>query len=139
MADSCRVLIVDDHPINVEILKELLEDEYTLAMASSGEEAMAIAPDFVPDLVLLDVMLPGIDGYETCRRLRGIPTLGHTKIILLSARTMPEERARGYEAGADDFLSKPFMFEQLMATVHAALGGTEARSPGDRPAPAGRQ
>src|SRR5467141_3561037 len=116
-----RILIVDDHPTNIDVLQEFLSDDYVLATATSGEEALALAPDFQPALILLDVMMPGIDGYETCRRIRTTPALRHTKIILVSARAMVEERLRGYEAGADDYITKPFEKHELRAKVHAYL------------------
>ncbi len=121
MQQSDRILIVDDHPINIEILEELLEDDYQLATATSGEEALAIAPTFTPALILLDVMMPGIDGYETCRRIRATPDLSHTKIIMVSAKAMDSEQRQGYEAGADDYVTKPFNKHDLLTKVHAFL------------------
>ena len=63
-----RILLVDDHPTNIAVLREILSDDYVLAAATSGEAALVLAPDFQPALILLDIMMPGIDGYETCRR-----------------------------------------------------------------------
>ena len=117
MSQLSRLLIVDDHPTNIFCLKELLEDDYQLTTAMSGEEALALAPVCRPDLVLLDVMMPGIDGYETCRRLRALPELHHTKILMVSARAMLQERMQGYEAGADDYIVKPFEEEELLAKI----------------------
>jgi two-component system sensor histidine kinase/response regulator len=116
-----RILIVDDHPNNVALLEELLGDDYQLQAAMSGEEALAVAPDFRPSLILLDIMMPGIDGYETCRRLRALATLRHAKIIMVSAKAMVEERLRGYEAGADDYVTKPFDAEEFLAKVRVYL------------------
>lgn len=116
-----RILIVDDHPNNVALLEELLGDDYQLQVAMSGEEALAVAPDFQPSLILLDIMMPGIDGYETCRRLRALPTLRHAKIIMVSAKAMVEERLRGYKAGADDYVTKPFEAEEFLAKVRVYL------------------
>jgi two-component system sensor histidine kinase/response regulator len=116
-----RILIVDDNPTNVVILEEMLDDKYQLATAASGEEALAIVSDFRPDLILLDLMMPGIDGYETCRRIRASPALCHTKIIMVSAKAMVEERLQGYEAGADDYVVKPFEVEELLAKVRVYL------------------
>ena len=70
---AARILIVDDNPVNLAVFEELLEEDYETLSVESGEQAMAVAPDFEPDLVLLDVMMPGIDGYETCRRIRKRP------------------------------------------------------------------
>lgn len=116
-----RVLIVDDHPANVVLLEDILGEEYALATASSGEEALAIAPTFRPTVILLDIMMPGIDGYETCQRIRALAALRHTKIIMVSAKAMVEERLRGYEAGADDYITKPFDEEELLAKVRVYM------------------
>lgn len=116
-----RILIVDDHPTNLAILQEILSDDYLLAAATSGEEALALAPDFQPALILLDIMMPGIDGYEMCRRIRAFPALRHTKIIMVSAKGMLSERLQGYAAGADDYITKPFDAEELLAKVRVYL------------------
>lgn len=116
-----RILIVDDYPNNVMILEDVLGDDYTLATAASGEEALILAETFRPSLILLDIMMPGIDGYETCRRLRSSPSLRHTKIMMVSAKAMVTERLEGYEAGADDYITKPFDFEELREKVRVYL------------------
>jgi len=121
MHRQTHILIVDDHPTNVAVLEEILGEHYTLKTASCGEEALAIAPDFQPALILLDIMMPGIGGYETCRQLRAHPTLRHTKIIMVSARALVSERLQGYEAGAHDYITKPFDEEELMAKVRVYL------------------
>ena len=117
-----RILIVDDNPINVEILEEALLDEgYYLETAASGEEALEIAPDFHPALILLDVMMPGIGGYETCRRIRANLSLRHIKIIMVSAKALISERMQGFEAGADDYITKPFDIEEFLAKVRVYM------------------
>lgn len=116
-----RVLVVDDDPFNVSILRELLEDEYQLAFAESGDGALQEAERFRPDLILLDIMMPGMDGYETCRKLRANPKLRYSKIVLVSAKAMLVERLKGYEAGADDFVTKPFDHAELLAKVKVFL------------------
>ena len=121
MSSSSRILIVDDYPDNVEILEGVLCKDYQLATANSGEEALAIAPSFRPDLILLDVMMPGMDGYDSCRQLRALMSLQHTKIVMVSAKAMASERLKGYEAGADDYITKPFDVEELRAKVHVYL------------------
>ncbi|MGH9361080.1 MAG: response regulator, partial [Thermoanaerobaculia bacterium] len=116
-----RILVVDDDPINVCILEEILAEQYELATAGNGEEALEKAPAFKPDLVLLDIMMPGIDGYEVCRRLKSNPRLRDAKVILVSAKAMLSERLEGYESGADDYLTKPFDDAELMAKVRVFL------------------
>ena len=93
-----RILIVDDNPMNVSLLEDILGDEYEhIATAGSGEEALDVAERFHPTLILLDIMMPGIDGYETCRRLRNNSDLKYVKIVLVSAKAMVSERLQGYE------------------------------------------
>ncbi len=116
-----RILIVDDNPTNVAIVEELLGDSYVLAVAQDGEQALEMVPQFNPDLVLLDIMMPGIDGYEVCRRLRRDPNYRFVKIVLVSAKAMTDERLRGYEVGADDYVTKPFVAEELQAKVRVFL------------------
>ncbi len=109
-----KILIIEDTPSNVKILRLSLEDDNSLEAAASGEEALEIAPRFKPDIILLDIMMPGIDGYETCRRLRALPELKDTKIIMVSAKILDEDIRQSYAAGADDFLGKPFTKEELL-------------------------
>ena len=116
-----RILLVDDHEDNIEILEDTLGDNYPLAVAKSGEEALTQAERFRPALILLDIMMPGIDGYETCRQLRMMPQLRHTKIVMVSAKAMARERLKGYEAGADDYIAKPFDLDELRAKVRVYL------------------
>ncbi len=116
-----RILLVDDHPGNLEILEDVLGDDYEIATAAFGEEALALTQTFRPALILLDIMMPGIDGYETCRRLRATPSLRHTKIMMVSAKAMVSERLQGYEAGAADYMTKPFDLEELREKVQVYL------------------
>jgi len=121
MARQHRILAVDDNATNIAVMKEILARTYLLETAANGEEALAKAAVFKPDLVLLDIMMPGINGYEVCRKLRNDPTLCHIKIIMVSAKAMIQERLQGYEAGADDYLTKPFDTEELQAKVKVYL------------------
>jgi two-component system sensor histidine kinase/response regulator len=116
-----KILIVDDNATNIAILEEILSEEYDLASASTGETSLEIASAFQPDLILLDIMMPGINGYETCRRIRANTTLHHTKIIMVSAKAMLSERLQGYEAGADDYITKPFEEDELLAKVRVYM------------------
>ena len=113
MLRNPRILIVDDHPTNIAILEEILGKYYTLKTAACGEEALTIALDFKPALILLDIMMPGIGGYETCRRIRTHPALRHIKIIMVSARALVTERLQGYEAGAETISPSPLMKRNL--------------------------
>ncbi len=121
-----RILIVDDSPVNVDILVELLEDEFELATAETGEDALRQLPSFAPDIVLLDIMMPGIDGYETCRRIKAGPLGPFTQVILVSGKGSTEERLEGYQAGADDYIVKPFDHDELLAKLAVQLRLREA-------------
>ncbi len=119
-ADQTRasVLIADDDPVAMLMLKLLLESKgYQLGFADTGHEALRQAHAMRPDLVLLDVRMPDLDGYEVCRRLRADPILADVPVIMLTALTDREARIRGIEAGADDFVSKPFDQIELAARV----------------------
>jgi two-component system NtrC family sensor kinase len=116
-ADS-TVLIVDDEPAMCEVLERLLVAEgHKVAFASSGAEALTLAGELVPDLVLLDVIMPHMDGFEVCRRLRADPLLAEVPVIMITALDDRNSRLMGIEAGADDFISKPFDDVELLARV----------------------
>jgi len=115
-----RILIVDDEPNIVVSLEFLLTQAgYELAIAGDGETALRLNDDFDPHLVLLDVMLPGIDGFEVCRRLHERPR--RPKIVLLTARGRDAERLKGLDLGADLYVTKPFSTRELLAQVAALL------------------
>jgi signal transduction histidine kinase len=116
-----KILVVDDDPLNLEILEEILSEKYVVRVADTGENAIQILPDFNPDLMLLDIMMPGIDGYEVCRRVRADHRYYLLKIILVSGKSMLEERLQGYDAGADDYIVKPFVDEELEAKIRVFL------------------
>ncbi|MCA8954861.1 MAG: hybrid sensor histidine kinase/response regulator [Planctomycetes bacterium] len=115
------ILAVDDNEVNLEILREILDDDFELRTANCGEEALALMAERSPELVLLDIMMPGIDGYEVCERIRSDPRQRYVKVILVSARGMTSERLRGYKAGANDYVVKPFDKEELLAKIHVFL------------------
>lgn len=120
-----RVLIVEDEPNIVVSLEFLLDHEgYEVEVATSGTEALERVASFRPDLVLLDVMLPGLDGFEVCRALRSRPDV--PKIILLTARGREAERLKGLDLGADLYVTKPFSTRQLIADIRACLGAGDA-------------
>ncbi|MCP4751576.1 MAG: hybrid sensor histidine kinase/response regulator [Proteobacteria bacterium] len=121
MQAGYKILVVDDIDENIELLEGILEDEYILATVKSGEEALAKLPAFRPDLILLDVTMPGMDGYEVCLKIREDQRYRYIKIILVTAKSMVEERLHGYEVGADDYVTKPFVAGELVAKIKVFL------------------
>ena len=118
MSHTPHVLIVDDEPAGRETIAALLvAEDYDLAFAGSGAEALEHAAAFTPDVILLDVMMPGLDGFEVCRRLRADPRLAEVPIIMVTALDDHDSRLQGIESGADDFVSKPFDRAELRARV----------------------
>lgn len=122
---STRILIVDDDPLNIRIVKRVLsseaEEPYELATAQDGPEALRKVKEFRPDLIILDVMMPGMDGYEVCQRLRQDPETAHVLVLLLTTHGSVESRIKGFQAGADDFLTKPFHPAELTSRIQALL------------------
>jgi phosphoserine phosphatase RsbU/P len=118
---ECRVLIVDDVKANVDILVEALRGQYKLSIALDGENALRNIEKNLPDLVLLDIVMPGIDGYEVCRRLRASEQTREIPIMFLSALEDVKDKARGFELGANDYLTKPFEILEVQARVRSLL------------------
>ncbi|GAP93989.1 hybrid sensor histidine kinase/response regulator [Leptolyngbya sp. NIES-2104] len=116
-----RILVVDDTPDNCLLIQAILQDEgYQVELADSGKEALRLIEQSPPDLVLLDVMMPGMDGYEVTRRIRANPALPFMPILLTTAYDQPSV-AQGLDTGADDFIRKPVHFDELLARVRALL------------------
>ncbi|MBP0443948.1 PleD family two-component system response regulator [Roseomonas sp. SSH11] len=119
---TARVLVVDDIAANLKLLEARLNAEYyEVSLASSGPEALRQAQSWGPDVILLDVMMPGMDGYEVCRLLKASPVTAHIPVVMITALVDQAERVRGLEAGADDFLSKPVDHATLFARLRALL------------------
>lgn len=117
---SARILVVDDVPANLRLLEAKLGAEYyDVITAARGEEALLKAWREKPDIILLDVMMPGMDGFETCRRLKADPETRHIPVVMVTALDQREDRLRGLAEGAEDFLSKPFDDVQLLSRVRS--------------------
>ena len=102
------LLVVDDTPANIDVLAGMLKDDYQIKVAKNGEIALKIAQRLPLDLILLDIMMPGIDGFEVCRRLKSDHTTRHIPIIFVTAKITAEDELKGLELGAVDYITKPF-------------------------------
>jgi DNA-binding response OmpR family regulator len=115
-------MVIDDDPSMLTLMSTLLRvDGFEVSTAINGEKGIALARDLVPDVILLDVMMPRIDGFEVCRRLRALAETRHACIILVTARATSADRVEGLRAGADDFITKPFDPEELLERVRSVL------------------
>ena len=119
---AASVLIVDDEPNIVLSLEFLMrQDGHDVRVARDGDAALAAVAERVPDLVLLDVMMPGRDGYEVCQAIRANPACARTRIVMLTARSREVEREKGLAMGADDYVTKPFSTRALVERVREML------------------
>lgn len=118
MDNRPKILVVDDVPDNIQILSHALKDDYEIYIATTGQKAVDIARSKLPDVVLLDIMMPGKDGYEVCAELKADPLTRDIPVIFITARNDVEDETRGLEAGAIDFISKPISPPIVRARVH---------------------
>src|SRR5436189_4854364 len=120
--DADRILLVDDDATNLDVLRHTLDGRgFRLFVTRSGESALDVARKVHPVLVLLDIVMPGIDGYETCRRLKQDPETREAAVIFLSSLDETKDKVRGLQVGAVDFVSKPFQREEVVARVNTHL------------------
>lgn len=117
-----RILVVDDDPANLSMVRRILRSyPYELSFASNGEDALQITRSFAPDLIILDIMMEGINGYDVCRLIKNNPETSQIMILLLSGKSSISDRLEGYRVKADDFMAKPFDHEELVARVSILL------------------
>src|SRR5512136_2320768 len=125
---STNILVIEDDEIVARVIERSLRgEEFKVTIANSGVEGLKTARRAVPDLVLLDVIMPGMDGYTVCREMRNDPLLVNVPVLFLTAKIKDEDRITGFQAGGDDYLCKPFNIEELTLRVRAILRRT--RSP----------
>jgi len=116
-----KVLVVDDEPFNLEIMQEILEDEYEVSYVKSGQECMDLVGKLMPDVILLDVNMPGMSGYEVCQQIKENPKTTNIPVTFVSALDTLAERLAGYEVGGDDYICKPFEASELLSKVTIAV------------------
>jgi two-component system response regulator RpaA len=116
-----QILVIDDEETLVKSIERMLRKEYQVSIAYSGIQGLKIARRVKPDLVVLDILMPGMDGYDTCRELRKDPLLRSTPVLFLSALSSVDSKVTSFEAGADDYLVKPFDIRELLLRIKAIL------------------
>ena len=123
-----RILLVEDNEMNRDAISRLLERRgFTLLTAPDGEEGVRLCREVRPDLVLMDLGLPGIDGFEATRRIKADPETTAIPVVALTARALTSDREAAFEAGCDEYDTKPVDLGRLVDKIHRLLGGTEAR------------
>jgi len=126
---STNILVIEDDEIVARVIERSLRgEEFKVTIANSGVEGLKMARRAVPDLVILDVIMPGMDGYTVCREIRNDPLLANVPVLFLTAKIKDEDRITGFQAGGDDYLCKPFNIEELTLRVRAILRRTRGQS-----------
>ncbi len=121
--NSKKILVVDDEQMTTDLAKTFLEKHgFEVVIASDGEQALELAEEQAPDLILLDVMLPTIDGFEVCKKLKDNAMFKDTPILMFTAKGLSSDVERGEEVGADEYIIKPFSGKALVATIRKHLG-----------------
>ena len=117
-----RILVVDDEPQNITVMREILKSDYTVMAATDGARALSLAQSASPpDLIMLDVMMPGIDGYETLRRLRANARTAALPVVLVTAKGEIDDKMTGYKLGSSDYITKPVDSSFVLSVVHRLL------------------
>jgi two-component system, sensor histidine kinase and response regulator len=117
-----QILIVDDTPANIDMLRKILETkDFIISIAPSGEVALKLASRFNPDLILMDIMMPGIDGFETCQKLKNDPITKEILVIFLYAKTEKKDVVQGFSVGGVDYIRKPFNAEEVLVRIRTQL------------------
>ncbi len=127
MSEKALILCVDDEPVNISIIEELLGEEYRVVTADSGEACLQCVDQEIPQLILLDVNMPNIDGLETCQRLKQNPAQADIPVVFISALASDEELMAGYMAGGDDYITKPFSGEILQRKIEIVLASQRSK------------
>jgi CheY-like chemotaxis protein len=126
--DKKTILVVDDAPANIRVVNEILHETYRVKVATNGEKALELASaEPGPDLILLDIVMPGMDGYEVCARLKADPKTRDIPVLFLTGQTEVADETRGFETGAVDYIHKPFSPAVVAARVQTHLALREAR------------
>jgi DNA-binding response OmpR family regulator len=118
---ECAILVVDDTETNIDMLVEALGDDYSVMVAMNGEDALELIAEEPPELILLDVMMPGMDGFEVCRKLKDSPATAVIPVIFMTGMTDPEDRDKGMSLGAIDYIIKPFDIQDVQTRIKAHL------------------
>jgi putative two-component system response regulator len=116
-----KILVVDDEPANLNLMRQILKNDYDLAFAKSGVDALANIQKQIPDLILLDVMMPGMDGHEACQKIKADPRANAVPVIFCTAMTDEQDEVRGFKLGASDYLTKPVRPAVVLARVRTHL------------------